>query len=63
MVLKIRKTRNKNEWTVRLYNNDTKKYIIVKKYNTKDEAQKHIDDINNVDDTVIDVGNDKKSID
>ena len=63
MSLKIRKTRNKNEWTIRLYNNDTKKYIIVKKYNTKDDAQKHIDDINNVDDTVIDVGNDKKSID
>jgi hypothetical protein len=63
MSLKIRKTRNKNEWTVRLYNHNTKKYIIVKKYNTKDDAQKHIDDINNVEDTVIDVGNDKKSID
>jgi bifunctional DNA-binding transcriptional regulator/antitoxin component of YhaV-PrlF toxin-antitoxin module len=47
MDLVIRKTRNKNEWSVRSYNSDTKKYIILKRYDTKEQAQKHIDDLKN----------------
>ena len=63
MSLKIRKIRGRNEWAVKVYDDATKKYVIIKRYNTKEEALKHIDDINNAEDTEIDIGNDKKSLD
>ena len=63
MTLKIRKIRGHNEWAVKVYDDAIKKYIIIKRYNTKEEALKHIDDINNAEDTEIDIGNDKKTLD